>query len=104
MKKKIWLALAATAGVVTLSIAGLAVYIARTWDRVWDAPLPAIHRSTDPEVIRRGEYLVNGPAHCVLCHSDSIDTTERLMAEAALTRGCLAVFLASTSSVPFFIF
>ena len=81
MKKKIWLALAATAGVVTLSIAGLAVYIARTWDRVWDAPLPAIHRSTDPEVIRRGEYLVNGPAHCVLCHSDSIDTTERLMAE-----------------------
>ena len=54
MKKKIWLALAATAGVVTLSIAGLAVYIARTWDRVWDAPLPAIHRSTDPEVIRRG--------------------------------------------------
>src|SRR5262249_41528428 len=67
MKKKIWLALAATAGIVTLSIAVLAVYVARTWDRVWDAPLPAIHRSTDPDVIRRGEYLVNGPAHCVLC-------------------------------------
>ena len=81
MRKKIWFALAAGAGVVTLSIAVLAVYVARTWDRQWGAPLPAIHRSTDPEVIRRGAYLVNGPAHCVLCHSDSIDTAERLVAE-----------------------
>jgi mono/diheme cytochrome c family protein len=81
MRRKIRLALTATAGVVTLSIAVLAVYVAQTWDRVWDAPLPAVHRSADPEVIRRGAYLVNGPAHCVLCHSDSIDTAERLMAE-----------------------
>jgi mono/diheme cytochrome c family protein len=81
MRKKIRLALAATGGVVTLSIGVLAVYVARTWDRAWNAPLPAIHRSTDPEVIRRGEYLVNGPAHCVLCHSDSIDTAERLLEE-----------------------
>jgi len=81
MKKKLWFALSATAAVVTVSIAVLAVYVARTWDRAWDAPLPALHRSTDPEVIRRGEYLVNGPAHCVLCHSNSIDTVESLMAE-----------------------
>jgi mono/diheme cytochrome c family protein len=81
MRRRIRLVLTATAGVVTLSIAGLAVYVARTWDRAWDAPRPAIHRSTDPEVIRRGEYLVNGPAHCVLCHSNSIDTAERLIAE-----------------------
>src|SRR4029079_4399749 len=28
-----------------------------------------IQRSTDPEVIRRGEYLVYGPSHCSECHS-----------------------------------
>jgi hypothetical protein len=40
MRTKIRLALTATAGVVTLSIAVLAVYVARTWDRSWDASCP----------------------------------------------------------------
>ena len=40
----------------------LAAFVAYTWDRQWDAPLPDIHANRDPEVIRRGEYLVFGPA------------------------------------------
>ena len=50
---------------------GVGIYVARTWDRVWDAPLPAIHASTDQAMITRGEYLAYGPAHCVECHTSS---------------------------------
>ena len=55
---------------VAAGAAGLAGYVSYTWDRQWDAPLPDIHASTDPAVIRRGEYLVFGPAHCSECHTD----------------------------------
>ena len=51
----------------------IGVYVFRTWDRNWDGPLPAIHASTDPDVIRRGEYLVRGPAHCAACHTPKDD-------------------------------
>jgi hypothetical protein len=33
--------------------------------------------ATDPAVIKRGEYLVYGPAHCVECHVGSPDEIER---------------------------
>jgi mono/diheme cytochrome c family protein len=46
----------------------LAIYVARTWNRTYDAPLPQVSISKDPTVIARGEYLVYGPAHCVECH------------------------------------
>ncbi len=36
--------------------------------RTLDAPYPNIHASTDPAVIERGRYLVEGPAHCGECH------------------------------------
>jgi mono/diheme cytochrome c family protein len=49
----------------------LALYVWRTWDKVWNVPSPIIHASTDPAVIARGEYLVYGPAHCVECHTGS---------------------------------
>ena len=55
----------------------LTVYVARTWDRVWDSPLPDLHASSNPEIVKRGEDLVYGPAHCVECHSDSAETFER---------------------------
>src|SRR5262245_56844102 len=56
-----------------IGVAALALgwYVAQTWDRTWDAPLPAIQASTDPTIIRHGEYLVRGPAHCVDCHATS---------------------------------
>lgn len=33
-----------------------------------DTPKPAIKASNDPEVIKRGEYLVHNVAHCSTCH------------------------------------
>lgn len=36
--------------------------------RRFDAPLPNITASRDPAVIARGEYIVQGPAHCTACH------------------------------------
>jgi mono/diheme cytochrome c family protein len=58
--------------VAAIGATGLAVHVVRTWDRDWaDVPLPDIHASSDPAVIRRGEYLVFGPAHCVECHLGS---------------------------------
>jgi mono/diheme cytochrome c family protein len=63
---------------VALVAAGAGIYVARTWDRVYDAPMPEVHASTDPEVIARGEYLVYGPAHCVACHGPSLSAIEQL--------------------------
>lgn len=57
--------------VLALSVTALATYVARTWNRVWNAPMPAVHVTDDAESIRRGEYLVYGPAHCVDCHAKS---------------------------------
>ena len=57
--------------VVIVGLAGVAIFVGRTWDRVYDIPLPNVQASQDPAVIQRGEYLVFGPAHCVECHSAS---------------------------------
>jgi len=66
------------AGLAVFTVAVLlAAFVAHTWDRVWDSPLPDLHASTSPEMIKRGENLVYGPAHCVECHSDSAETFER---------------------------
>jgi len=69
VRRKLLKTLGYSLALVTAAAGLLAVYVARTWDRQWDAPLPDIQRSTDPEVIRRGEYLVYGPSHCSECHS-----------------------------------
>lgn len=63
---RVWLA--ATGAVLVTTAGMLAMYVRVTWDRAWDAPLPDIHATSNPDVIRRGEYLVYGPAHCVECH------------------------------------
>jgi mono/diheme cytochrome c family protein len=81
VKRTMLRVLAVVASGVTLSAVGVGLYVARTWDRVYDAPLPNVHASGDPEVIARGAYLVNGPAHCVECHAN------REEAEAAYAQG-----------------
>lgn len=43
--------------------------------RTFDAPLPAIVASSDPDVIARGRYLVTGPGHCVSCHGDEASSS-----------------------------
>jgi mono/diheme cytochrome c family protein len=57
--------------VLIIAIGGVAIHVWRTWDRVYDFPLPDLRASSDPAIIQRGEYLVYGPAHCVECHASS---------------------------------
>jgi mono/diheme cytochrome c family protein len=69
--KKLFFILKIVGAVVLVSAAALTIYVWRIWDKVYDTPLPEVHRSMDPTVLRRGEYLVYGPAHCVECHAGS---------------------------------
>jgi mono/diheme cytochrome c family protein len=45
-------------------------------------PLTEVSLPTSPELIARGEYLVNGPAHCSNCHGDPAKREEMLRGEA----------------------
>jgi len=78
MVRRLVRALGILAIIIVLALAGVAAYVARTWDRTYDAPLPEVRLSSDPAVLARGEYLVYGPAHCVECHSGSFDALDKL--------------------------
>ena len=56
-------------GLLLLASGMLTAYVAATWNRRYDFPFPTVSASSDPEVIRRGEYLVFGAAHCPACHA-----------------------------------
>lgn len=60
---------------VVLAVVVLAFVVAvfARQHRTFDAPLPAIHASTDSAVVARGRYLVYGPAHCAQCHTPNAD-------------------------------
>jgi mono/diheme cytochrome c family protein len=77
MVRRLLRILAILAAVAAVAIVAVVVYVARTWDRVYDAPLPQVRISTDPAVLAHGEYLVYGPAHCVQCHG-SRDSLQKL--------------------------
>jgi mono/diheme cytochrome c family protein len=57
-----------TAALLLVLIVGFVVTVLQRWDRTFEAPLPDIHASGDPNVIATGRYLVYGPAHCANCH------------------------------------
>ena len=71
MLKKLLRVLGVLVGLVVVALASAGIYVARTWDRTYEAPMPEVRISTDPEVLARGEYLIFGPAHCVACHGAS---------------------------------
>ncbi|MCB9596868.1 MAG: c-type cytochrome [Sandaracinaceae bacterium] len=56
---------------VGLYVGGVAYAYGRSVDHVYDVPLPDIERSTDPEVLARGEHLARSLGGCALsdCHS-----------------------------------
>ena len=56
--------------IVTLVIAGFAVYVAMRQNLKFDAPFPAVAASTDPAVVERGRYVVRVLASCQACHGD----------------------------------
>lgn len=76
MKKIVMRTLGILAGVLFLAASAAGLYVASTWDRVWDAPMPDLHASKNPDIITRGEYLAFGPAHCVECHMPSTDAVD----------------------------
>ena len=86
----------------------LAVYVWRTWDRVWDVPPPDLHASSQPEAIEHGKYLVYGPAHCVLCLSarSTLPTSPRMRKPVSAgiriprLRVCCAMQYARTVGLP----
>ena len=56
--------------IVTLVIAGFAVYVATRQNLKFDAPYPAVAASADSTVIARGHYVVRVLASCQACHGD----------------------------------
>jgi mono/diheme cytochrome c family protein len=87
---RVWMALKIFAGVTLVALVGVAAYVWRTWDKVWDVPSPELHATKDPESIARGEYLVFGPAHCVECHTANVEEYDAYYAggpRPALTGG-----------------
>lgn len=57
-------------------------YISATWDKDYSAvEKPPLKASTDPEVIRRGEYLVHSVSHCSICHAPLEVTMKRQVGE-----------------------
>ena len=80
MKRTIIRTFQAAILLVVLLASAFAVYVWRTWDRVYDEfPVPDVRASSDPAVIARGEYLVYGPAHCVECHSSSFEEFQKVV-------------------------
>lgn len=70
--------LAGLLGLVVLGACGFYGYIETTWDQDLSAvPKPALKASTDPEVVRRGEYIVHSVAHCSICHVPPEVTAKR---------------------------
>ena len=53
---------------IVLAFAALFIYVQSSWDKTYDWPGPSLKASTDSAVVARGNYLVNGPAHCRSCH------------------------------------
>jgi mono/diheme cytochrome c family protein len=87
---KVWMALKILAGVALVAAVAVSAYVARTWDKVWDVPLPDLHATQDAASIARGEYLVFGPAHCVACHTSDVAEHDAFFAggkRPALTGG-----------------
>ncbi len=58
---------------IVLAFATLFVYVQSSWDKTYDWPGPSLKASTDSAVVARGNYLVNGPAHCRSCHISNFD-------------------------------
>lgn len=67
--KRVLKALGVLVGLVVVAALGLYIYVQLKYNVDYPGtPLPAITASKDPEVIKRGEYIVHHVAHCSACH------------------------------------
>lgn len=55
-----------------VTVSGLLGFVHVRGRRRFDVALPSVRASADPAVIARGEFLVQGPAHCAGCHAASL--------------------------------
>lgn len=68
--KKVFKVLGIIVLVLVLIIVGTGIYVNFGYDKRYnDTPYPDIHASKDSATIAWGKYLVNGPAHCAVCHA-----------------------------------
>ena len=76
-------------GVLVLVAVGFVVHLNLTYDKDYSAtPEPPIKASSDPEIIKRGEYVVHAVAHCSICHVERKLTEGRKKGEfPAMTGG-----------------
>lgn len=75
-------------GLIVLAFGGLIVWVNMSWDKDLSAiEKPAIKASTDPEVIKRGEYLAHSVAHCSVCHVPEETTMKRQPGEHPVMSG-----------------
>jgi len=72
---------------VVVVVVGLFVTVQFRWKRRFDAPFPSLKASTDPAVIERGKYLVEGPGHCTGCHVPTSDDARAFAGETLDLKG-----------------
>jgi mono/diheme cytochrome c family protein len=64
---------------VLVVLSGAVGFVNLRWNRSYDhIEGPALRASADPDVIARGRYLVEGPAHCSVCHVASAEEAARV--------------------------
>ncbi len=71
MIKKIFLGLLT---LIVLLVGVVFIWIQSSYDATFDVEYPKLTISSDSAILARGEYLVNGPAHCTGCHVESIES------------------------------
>lgn len=77
MKKALRI-LGAMVALLLLGAIGFYGYVEATWNQNYSAfAEPKIKASQDPEVIRRGEYIVHAVAHCSVCHLPKDEARKR---------------------------
>jgi mono/diheme cytochrome c family protein len=71
--------LAAAAAVALVALCSLVGWIAATDAPTFDVAAPELRASASPEVIARGDYLVNAVAHCADCHGSDLSGGEPIV-------------------------
>lgn len=59
--------------VILIAIGSSIIFVQSSWDKTYDVAYPNLNVSTDSAVLAKGNYLVNGPAHCSSCHLANFD-------------------------------
>jgi mono/diheme cytochrome c family protein len=87
MTKMLWKVVRGGLVLLVVLIVGVLATVQLRWKRRFEAPFPSLKASTDPAVIERGRYLVEGPGHCTGCHVPSSEDARVNAGEAVDLKG-----------------